>query len=148
MVARQGPTTIDQNAWRHWVTGWLSGAGVGVGVGAMRRAAVAGRLPKLRAHQLSAGAHVLGIAQRFHVLQRRYPIPRTQTALAIGATWVALTVGFEVVMGRLISKKPWQEILADYDVRSGHVRPLVVAWMLIGPEVMRRLTPPGDESES
>ena len=147
-MTRYIPASVDDNAWRHWVTGWLSGAGVGVGVGAMRRAAVAGRVPKLRAHQLSAGAHALGIAQRFHVLQRRHPIPRMQTALAIGATWVALTVGFEVVMGRLVSRKAWQEMLADYDVRTGHVRPLVMIWMLIGPEVMRRLEPPDDESET
>jgi hypothetical protein len=46
-------------------------------------------------------------------------------ACAIGAGWGSLTLGFEFVAGHYLFGKPWQVLLADYDLRAGRI------WVLI-----------------
>jgi len=140
-MGRHVTKSADEHPWRHWTLGWLSGAGIGVANGAVRRATYSRRMSELRAHQVATATLLLGIGLRFHQLQRRHPIRRTPTALCVGATWAALTVGFEFGMGRLVTKKSWEELFVEYDVRQGRVWSLVPVWMLVGPEVVRRLFP-------
>ena len=146
-MGKDGAVSPDGHPWRHWTLGWLSGAGIGVANGAVRRMALGRRMSEQRAHQLSTLMLLLAIGQRFRHLQRRYPVRRTSTALAIGATWAALTVGFELAMGRLVTKKSWDELISDYDLRQGRVWSLVPVCMLVGPEVVRRAFPAETETD-
>lgn len=50
-----------------------------------------------------------------------------------------LTVAFEFGFGRLVAKQSWHELLGDYDLRRGRTWPLVLAWIAVGPAVVRRL---------
>ena len=59
-------------------------------------------------------------------------------ALAIGALWVALTVAFEVGLGRLMSL-PWSRIASDYDLPHGGLMPLGLLAMGLTPWAVRRL---------
>jgi len=37
----------------------------------------------------------------------------------VGASWLVMTVGFELGFGRLVAKQSWEELLAGYDVTRG-----------------------------
>lgn len=61
-----------------------------------------------------------------------------RTLLLIGATWVALTIGYEVALGRFALHLSWSEIVAEFDLSRGRLfsiglllllfSPLLVAW--------------------
>jgi hypothetical protein len=48
-------------------------------------------------------------------------------AVAIGALWLALTVGFEFLAGHYLFGQPWERLLADYNIFQGRVWALVLA---------------------
>lgn len=54
-------------------------------------------------------------------------------ALTIGALWFGLTLAFEFGFGRLVARKPWAELLADYNVAAGRIWPLVLLTTLFAP---------------
>jgi len=48
--------------------------------------------------------------------------PRSRAdTIAIGGLWVACTLAFEFLAGHYLFRKPWPELLADYDVRRGRI---------------------------
>ncbi|HQR10291.1 MAG TPA: hypothetical protein PLW68_03090 [Casimicrobiaceae bacterium] len=61
------------------------------------------------------------------------------TLLWIGAFWVALTVTFEIALGRLAMKLPWERILADYDVTRGGLMLFGLLFLWLSPLIAARL---------
>jgi hypothetical protein len=61
-----------------------------------------------------------------------------RSALAIGAAWAGLTVGFELALGRLTGLG-WDRILADYDLAQGGLMPLGLLAMALTPWAVRAL---------
>ena len=116
---------------------WLGGPLIGVANGTLRERAYASRLGELRAHQLSTATAVGLFAGYFDVLARRAPLPSTRAALEVGGGWLALTVLFEFGFGRRVAHQSWRELMADYDLRAGRLWPLVLAWIALGPAVVR-----------
>jgi len=48
--------------------------------------------------------------------------PKTRAdTIAIGGLWVGCTLAFEFLAGHYLLRKPWPELLADYDVRRGRI---------------------------
>jgi hypothetical protein len=91
----------------------------------------------LAANQLSAATLVLLLAAYFLALGTRWPIPTRRQALEIGATWVVLTVVFELVFGRFADGESWSELLENYDLIGGHLWLLVLVWIGVGPAALR-----------
>lgn len=58
-----------------------------------------------------------------------------QDAWAIGAVWVALTLGFEFLGGHFLFGKPWPELLADYNLFAGRIWVLVLVATLMTPAI-------------
>ena len=58
-----------------------------------------------------------------------------QDAWAIGALWVALTLGFEFLGGHFLFGKPWPELLADYNLFAGRIWVLVLVATLMTPAI-------------
>lgn len=54
-------------------------------------------------------------------------------AFLIGLVWLALTLAFEFVAGHYVFRKPWNELLADYDVLSGRIWVLVLLTTTLAP---------------
>jgi hypothetical protein len=50
-----------------------------------------------------------------------------------------MTVCFEFALGRFVGKLSWKEMLADYDLRRGRTWPVVLAWLAVGPSVVRSI---------
>jgi hypothetical protein len=57
----------------------------------------------------------------------------TRQALAVGALWVALTVAFELALGRLVMELPWERLAQDYDLSRGGLLGLGLMVMLLAP---------------
>jgi hypothetical protein len=56
--------------------------------------------------------------------------PDTRQLVAVGVVWVTLTVGFEILIGRLVMRRDWKHVLAEYDVFHGGY--MAVALLLMG----------------
>src|SRR3954453_953222 len=122
---------------RRWIAAWAGGATIGVANGVLREATFGRLLGERAAHAASGATAVAAFAGYFSALQRRWPIPSTREALAIGAGWLGMTVAFEFGFGRTVAKQSWEELLADYDLTEGRTWPLVLAWIAAGPAVTR-----------
>ena len=57
----------------------------------------------------------------------------SRAALEIGIVWLVLTLTFEFGFGHFVSRKPWAELLADYDVQRGRIWVLVLVATLFAP---------------
>src|SRR5438045_1860054 len=110
---------------RRWIAAWTGGATIGVANGVLREATFGRVLGQRAAHAASGATAVAAFAGYFSALERRWPIPTTGDALAIGASWLGLTVLFEFAFGRLVAHESWRELLADYDLTEGRTWPLV-----------------------
>ena len=110
---------------------------IGIANGTLREVAYKDRVGELTAHQLSTGSAIALFAGYFEWLARRYPLASTREALEVGTAWLALTVAFEFGFGRGVAHTSMDELLADYDLRKGRLWPLVLAWIALGPAVVR-----------
>ena len=59
--------------------------------------------------------------------------------LAIGALWVAMTVLFEVALGRFVFHFDWARIFADYDLSHGGLMVVGLIAMLFMPLLVARI---------
>ena len=125
------------SARRAWLLAWLGGPLIGIANGTLRELGYQDRVGERTAHQLSSGSAFALFAGYFELLARLRPLTSTREALRVGAVWLALTIAFEFGFGRGVAHTSWDELLADYDVRKGRLWPLVLAWIALGPAVVR-----------
>lgn len=59
-------------------------------------------------------------------------------AWGIGLLWLAMTLGFEFGAGHFLFKKPWSELLLDYDLSKGRIWALVPIITLLAPRLMAK----------
>lgn len=56
-------------------------------------------------------------------------------AWEMGALWVALTLGFEFLVGHYVFRNSWEELLADYNISGGRIWVLVSITTFIAPRL-------------
>ena len=122
-----------------WIAAWPGGVVIGILNGIVREATYGKRLKSQTAHQLSTGTAIAAFAVYFSLLEHRWPIGDRGEALAIGGTWLGLTIAFEFGFGRAVAKQTWRELLVDYNLAAGRTWPLVLAWIAAGPAVVDEL---------
>lgn len=68
--------------------------------------------------------------------------------VGMGALWIALTIGFEIGVGRFVAGFPWSRILEDFDVSRGGMLGLGLLFMGATPLLAAKLRgwPPSDRS--
>jgi hypothetical protein len=108
-----------------------------VGNGIVREATYAKSLSEYTAHQVSVITAIAAFASYFLWLDRRWPLAGAREARRVGRVWLVLTVLFEFGFGRLVAKKPWRDLLADYNLLRGRTWPLVLLWLSRGPAVIQ-----------
>jgi hypothetical protein len=121
-----------------WLAAWIGGAAIGVANGVFREVTYGERLGEPRAGRLSALSAITAFAGYFRFLDLRWPLRSPREALGIGGIWLALTVCFEFSFGRLVARKSWLELAAEYNLSKGKLWPVVLAWIALGPELVRR----------
>jgi len=119
--------------------GWLGLAAIGVVNGGLRQGLYARWTTDRLAHQLSTVTLIALIACYAWWMQRRWPLPSTGLALEVGGAWAALTVLFELGLGRYVVGDAWSTLLADYDLTEGRIWVLVPLWLSVAPTVVRHL---------
>lgn len=106
--------------------------------GSLRDMTYGRQLPELLANQLSclSGIVLLGIVIYLYV--RRWSLNSARQVLYIGLFWMALTVAFEFLFFHYVGGHSWEALLANYDIASGRLWPLVLLWVLIAPYLFYR----------
>jgi hypothetical protein len=99
---------------QRWLLAWIGGAAIGVPNGVSREATYGRRLEDETSNRVSVPTAIAAFAAYFRHLQRRWPLGGRSEALRIGGAWLALTVAFEFTFGRLVAKKPWRELAAEW----------------------------------
>ena len=61
-----------------------------------------------------------------------------QQAWTIGALWLCMTLGFEFGAGHFLFRKPWSELLLDYDITQGRIWVLVPIVTVLAPWLMAK----------
>ena len=59
-------------------------------------------------------------------------------AILIGALWLLLTLGFEFGAGHFLFRKPWSELLLDYDILKGRIWIMVPIVTFLAPWLMAK----------
>ncbi len=90
----------------------------------------------VRQVSVATGAIVIFVIAWFSIRWLR--IRTASGALAVGGLWVALTVMFEIGLGRVMDV-PEPRMLADYDLTNGGLMPLGLLAMALTPWAVLRL---------
>lgn len=61
------------------------------------------------------------------------PLPGLMQYAGVGLLWLTLTVAFEFLFGRVVTKKSWQELLRAYRFENGDIWPLVLMAVTVSP---------------
>jgi hypothetical protein len=122
-----------------WTAAWLGATALGFSNAAVRELVYADRVGELAAHQISTATLLAVLAYYIRLVDQRWPVPTTLSALAIGGVWAALTVLFEFGLGHYILGSPWSDLLANYNLAHGRIWVLVPLWMGFGPATLHRL---------
>lgn len=117
---------------------WVLLIGLETVHGILRTLLLAPRLGDFRSRQVSVftGLAIIFAVAWFTSRWRGAPSP--QAELRTGALWVALTLGFEVGLGRLLGF-PWSRIFEDYDVSRGGLLGFGMLGLFLAPWLARRL---------
>ena len=67
------------------------------------------------------------------------PARNAGTLLLVGSTWVVLTIGYELLLGRFAFHRSWTEIAADFNLFRGRLFPLGLGFLLFSPLLAARL---------
>lgn len=96
-------------------------------------------LGDFRARQVSVFTGALIIFTVTCLFIRRIGARGVPQLLGIGIMWVALTVAFEVVLGRFVLGFPWERITSDYRITEGGLLGLGLAFMAFCPLLAAKL---------
>ena len=114
---------------------WFGLLAIAIANGAAREAFLTPRVGSSLGHRLST--IVLSIAI---LLVGWFAVPwigphSIQESWLIGVAWVTLTLAFEFVGGHFIFGRPWNLLLADYNVLAGRIWVMVLVVSLVTPVV-------------
>ena len=116
-----------------YIAFWFGLVVVAIINGAVREKVYGPLMSELSAHQLSTLIGLVLFGIYIWILTGAYPMESSRQAIAIGGTWLVMTVIFEFVFGHWVMKHPWQRLFHDYNIFQGRVWLLVLIWTAIAP---------------
>ncbi len=113
-------------SWARALVSWFALAFLMIVNGAAREALVEGVVDPLVAHQISSvfGIVIILVASSLLVPWIGAVTPSAQ--IALGLVWLLCTVAFEFAFGHWVAGHSLEVLLADYDLASGRLWPLVL----------------------
>ena len=118
---------------------WFAMLLLSVANGAIRDFTYGKHMDELTAHQISTGSSVVLLGAVIWGFVRVYPPSSASQALWLGLRWMLLTVAFEFLFFHYVGGHSWPELLANYNVLSGRVWVLVLAWVATAPCLFFRI---------
>jgi len=119
---------------------WFVFLVIAFGVGAVREGLLRPRIGEAKAHvtgTLIAVAFMILVIYAF--IQRVHGSCSMTDLILIGVLWLVMTVAFEFGFFHFVMGKPWEALLADYNVLRGRIWVLVLATVLLGPIIVGTL---------
>jgi hypothetical protein len=107
--------------------------------GALREGWYGKHLSALHAHQLSTATGILLFGVYIWLLLRLWRPASVGQTIAIGLVWLGMTVACECLFGHYVVKRPWRDLLHDYNLFAGRGWLVVLVWVSIAPYVFYRL---------
>jgi hypothetical protein len=108
------------------------------GHGVVREVFIAPLIGGLRARQLGVLVGCVIVFVIAWLLAGWMKVGATRDQFRVGAYWAALTLVFELSLGRALGHS-WSRILSDYIPARGGLMPLGLAFMFLTPWLARRL---------
>jgi hypothetical protein len=118
---------------------WCPMVLIAVANGALRELGLRRLAGELTAHQISTVLLLVLFSLYTWLVLGAWPPASARQALAVGLLWLVLTLAFEFLFGHYGAKKPWSELLHDYDLRAGRLWALVPLWIAVAPSLLDRL---------
>jgi hypothetical protein len=122
-----------------YLAAWFVLLAIAVINGALRDFTYGRQLPELLANQLSCVSGIILFGVVFYQFVHRWPPASVRQALYIGLFWMVLTVAFEFLFFHYVAGHPWPVLLANYDIASGRLWPLILLWVAFGPYLFFRI---------
>lgn len=112
---------------------WAAIIPLAVANGMLRDAVLVRQFGQCRARTVS-GLTLSAIILAWTILTIPWiPLPGPMPYVGVGLLWLALTVAFEFLFGRLVAKKSWQELLRAYRFEGGDIWPVVLIVVAVSP---------------
>lgn len=107
--------------------------------GTVRQQLVAPVIGDLRARQVSVfiGSAIIVIITL--VFARWLKASRAAHFILIGVMWVALTIAFEILLGRIVLNLSWERIASDYDIGRGGLMAFGMLVLMFAPVMSARV---------
>ena len=118
---------------------WVPMIIIAIANGLLREFTYGKHLTELRAHQVSTVTAIALFTLYIWGLLRLWRFKFDLQALAVGLTWLLLTVTFEFGFGNWVAGHPWNSLLHDYNLAAGRLWALIPAWVAIAPWLLHRL---------
>jgi hypothetical protein len=122
-----------------YVLAWIRMVFIAIINGAIRERWYGKYLSELQAHQLSTATGVLLFGVYIWALIRTWRPASAGQAMTIGLVWLGMTVAFEFLFGHYVAKRPWRDLLHDYNLFAGRVWLVVLVWVTIAPYLFYQL---------
>jgi hypothetical protein len=124
--------------WKY-VLAWIPMVFIAIVNGAIREGWYGKHLSELQAHQISTVTGVLLFGVYIWALMSIWRPASAGQALTIGLVWLGMTVAFEFLFGHYVAKRPWRDLLHDYNLFAGRVWLVVLVWVTIAPYLFYQL---------
>jgi hypothetical protein len=63
----------------------------------------------------------------------------TRQLIGVGCLWVGLTVGFEILLGRLVLGYSWERVASDYNLLGGGLLPIGLLILMLSPLIAAKI---------
>ena len=118
--------------------------------GTLRTLVLTPYLGDFSARQVSVLSGSLLILLTAYLTGRWLHAQTTRAQLLVGGSWLALTLGFELGVGRYVVGYAWERLAADYDLARGGLLPFGLVVLALAPWATARLraltAPPADDA--
>jgi len=94
---------------------------IAIGNGVLRVATCGQAVRELIAHQISTVTGILFTGLAAWALSRSWPLESVMQALAVGISWLSLTLIFEFTFGHFVAGHSWEQLRQDYNLLEGLV---------------------------
>jgi len=118
-----------------YVLAWVPMVAIAMVNGALREATYGKRMTELRAHQLSTLSGIVLFTVYIWGVTTVWPLQTSGQAVAVGVTWLVLTLAFELLFGRYVAGHSWSRLLQDYNILAGRVWVFIPTWVAVAPYV-------------
>jgi hypothetical protein len=116
---------------------WLVLISVEIVHGTLRTLWLAPHVGDVQSRQIGVFTGSILILVVAYLFARWLHADSTKSLLLIGLTWLALTVCFELGVGRLF--RSWEDLMSDYDIFHGGLLPLGLIVLALSPWISARL---------